>query len=223
MKQGWIYLSHMLGSTTPGYGGRKDFEATHNRCMSKGDTCNQLNIKMSNHVGTHIDLPYHFDATGKKLEDYECSFWFFHQVEVLHLSVQADELILPSMVSVKNPDVDFLILKTGFERFRSEDVFWNANPGLSAELGTFLRSHFKNLRAIGFDCISATSFKNKEQGRLAHQAFLGSGEGSPILIVEDMKLAGLTHGTKLAQVHIAPLLVEAADGVPVTISAQIGF
>ena len=87
-------------------------------------------------------------------------------------------------------------------------------------MARFLKSTYKNLKVIGLDFISATAFKSKEEGRLAHLAFLGSVGGPPILIIEDMKLSAINKTTKIELLHIAPWLIESADGVPVTISAK---
>lgn len=221
MKEKWIYLSHMLNRDTPAYGGKSDFEITEERSIKRGDKCNQLRFAMSNHTGTHIDLPYHFDPLGKKLEDYSPSFWFFNNVEWLEIDVSPGELILSSSLVDLSPEVECLLLKTDFEKFRSTEVYWNNNPGLSAEVGIFLKQRYKNLKVIGLDVISATAFKNKDEGKRAHQQFLGTTVGEPILIMEDMKLSPLQKGNKVEQIHIAPLLIETADGVPVTISAKV--
>ncbi len=220
MVNNWIFLSHYYDSKTPGYGGKVDFVQEHTRCTSNGDKCNQFKFTMSNHVGTHIDLPFHFCGDGKKLEEYSPTDWLFNFIGVVEIDVELNELIFSKKIPKLDDQIEVLILKTNFEVHRNNENYWKANPGLSAELGHFLKEKYKKLKVIGFDFISATSYGHKEEGVLAHRSFLGSENGSPILIVEDMKLS-LLKNNKIDQMFIAPLLIRNADGVPVTIYAKI--
>jgi kynurenine formamidase len=220
-KDNWIYLSHFYNAQTPGYGGKKDFEILEDRCISKGDKCNQFKISMSNHTGTHIDLPFHFHADGKVLQDYSANDWFFEHIECVELNIEKNELIYSHHLPELNKQTECLLLKTNFEDYRMEDTYWGENPGVTEELAKFLKSNYKNLKVVGFDFISATAFKKKEEGRLAHLAFLGIEGGPPILIIEDMKLSSISKTTKIESLHIAPWLIESADGIPVTVSAKI--
>lgn len=221
MKGRWVYLSHFYNEETPGYGGKKDFSIDHTRCIDHGDKCNQFDFTMSNHVGTHCDFPYHFDKSGKKLSDYQVTDFIFTNVEIVNVEVKEGELIYCHHLNKINPCVDFLILNSDFEKNRKEEIYWNNNPGLSAELASFLKANYKNLRAIGVDFISATSYNHKEEGRMAHLAFLGNINGEPIIIVEDMSLCRIRN-SKVKQIIMSPLLISDADGVPVTILAELG-
>ena len=60
-----IFLSHLIDNDTPTYGDSSGIKISHATCMDHGDTANSLSIKINNHVGTHIDLPKHFDNNGK--------------------------------------------------------------------------------------------------------------------------------------------------------------
>ncbi len=220
-KDNWIYLSHYYNQNTPGYGGKKDFVVQETRCISKGDKCNQVQITMNNHTGTHIDLPFHFYADGKVLQDYSANDWIFSNIAFVDIKVQKNELITSDHLPKVDQNIECLFLRTGFEKYRQEPEYWGENPGVTAELAQYLKKQYKNLKLIGFDFISATAFKNKEEGRLAHLAFLESTDGAPILLIEDMKLSALANNQKIDQLHISPLLIESADGVPVTISAKI--
>ena len=66
---------------------------------------------------------------------------------------------------------------------------------------------------IGFDTISFSSMTDRMIGREAHREILGRN----IRIVEDMKLDLVVF--PITQVHAFPLLIEGADGAPVTIIA----
>lgn len=169
-------------------------------------------------MGTHVDVPFHFDKDGKKIDDYPASHWLFKKAFLLELTVAPDEIFHLEKTTAEIPaDCDLLLLRTGFEKFRSEEKYWKNNPGLSKESGSFLKSRFPKLRAVGFDFISLTAFQHRELGRQAHREFLFSDNGEPVCIIEDMKLSEWKRS--YANVAVVPLLMSRADGAPVTVLA----
>lgn len=214
-----IFLSHILDVETPGFGGAQGFFNQQVRGISKGDSCNQSEWRLSNHIGTHIDAPLHFSNSGQAVSAAHAEQWIFTQVDIVEIPVNAGELVLPGdWIDKVARDAELLLLRTGFEKFRGEEMYWASNPGLSAELAKELRRRFPKLRAIGVDFISATSFLHRKAGREAHQAFLSPAlTGNPIWIIEDMSLRDLR--SKPIQVTVAPVRVREADGSPVTVFA----
>ncbi|BBH54063.1 cyclase family protein [Fluviispira sanaruensis] len=217
----YIFLSHFLNEKTPSYGKRSPFIK---RDVSKISCCQSSNSQyweFSNHIGTHVDFPFHFDESGKKLETYSAKDWIFQKPVLIELECAPGYFINIKDLEKHIPEkCDIVFIKTSFEKFRNEDIYWENNPGVLPEVGIWLRKNRKNLKAIGFDFISLTSFSNKEIGGEAHKAFLNSNyEGEPLLIIEDMKLSALISSPK--SVIIAPLLIEGADGSPVTVIAEI--
>lgn len=43
-----------------------DISQRLNSSIAEGSSVNVGEIRMSTHIGTHIDAPYHFDENGKK-------------------------------------------------------------------------------------------------------------------------------------------------------------
>ena len=223
---GRFFLSHPLSAETPGFGGAKDFVVHPQRRISRGDSSNSDRWELSNHIGTHIDAPYHFCEEGNRISDFAADFWFFDHPHLVDLPKLTPDLIGPEL---DKPDswankipmnCDLLLIRTGFEAQRAKEAYWSSNPGLSAELAVFLRAHRPSVRAVGMDFISTTSFKHREAGREAHRAFLNvSGAGHPILLIEDMKLSPLTGAP--VTILVSPLRVDGADGAPVTVIAEI--
>lgn len=214
-----IYLSHILDVETPGFGGAQGFFIQQVRRIANGDSCNQSEWRLSNHIGTHIDAPLHFSDIGQTVSAAEAAQWIFTQVAIVEISVNPGELIAPGdWIAKVAGNTELLLLRTGFEKFRSEELYWSSNPGLSTELANELRARLPKLRAIGVDFISATSFLHRKAGREAHQAFLDPARtGNPIWIIEDMSLKNLK--SKPFQVTVAPVRVRDADGAPVTVFA----
>ncbi len=215
-----VKLSHNISEKTPGYGGEKAFHRDIERSIKKGDTSNNQLWKISSHLGTHVDCPYHFDARGKKLDEFSEEEWVFYKPYVWQVEAEAGDLIEQQDCIPK--DCDFLIIKTGFERFRGETVYWKNNPGLSPKLGKWIREHRPNIKMLGLDFISITSYANRDLGRVAHRSFLDSKEeGKPVRVIEDMSFENIDKDTKFERIVVAPLMVEGSDGAPVTVYAFI--
>lgn len=219
------YLSHAISENTPGYAGKKEILIERSKSLECGDSCNQLKLILSNHTGTHIDLPLHFDKDGQSLSTYLPEFFFFNKIGLLEIDLINEDgfLIdlnnyLEKLEHIKG-DIDFLIIKTNFELNRNTSRYWEFGPGIHAKSAEVLRTKFSNLRAIGFDFLSLTSFQHRVAGREAHQQFLHKNFGRPICIVEDMSLINLSKVPD--ELIIAPLLIENGDGSPVTVFAKI--
>lgn len=214
-----VFLSYFLDSETPLYGGSKGVIIIKERSIENGDSANTKFVKFNNHSGTHIDFPNHFFKEGNTSNYYDANFWQFKKVFLINFKVEKNEIInLTNELLANLPnDLDFLIIKTGFGKFRNTEDYWKNNPGISPETGILLKELFPNLKIIGFDFISLTSFQNRELGRLAHKSFLG-GE-KPILIIEDMNLTEIQDSPK--SLICLPIMLSEVDGAPVTIIATI--
>lgn len=221
-----IYLSYFLTPETPFYGGNGSFQVKTIRSMSRGDECNASHWSFPNHAGTHIDSPRHFVRNGKCIDDQSADFWIFIKSAIVDMSdIAPGTLLTPEMVeNVMNnfyidSDVELLLLKTGMGRYRSQEIYWRRGPIFHPELATYLRRKFLYLRAFGFDTISLSSWVDRGTGREAHRLFL-SGD-RPILLIEDMDLTQVSHGTLFNTVIVAPLLVGSADATPCTVIAEV--
>lgn len=211
------YLSYYLDSKTPIYGGNVGIEIVKINDISKGDTANTKRISLHNHSGTHIDFPNHFLENGKFSSDYSADFWIFNNPYVIKISPEEDEIILltKSLIETIPRETDFLILNTGFYKHRGGEKFWNNNPGMSPDLAKLLKLRCPNLRVLGMDTISLTSYQNRILGREAHRKFLGENN---ILLVEDMNLKNLT--SQPVKLMCFPILIKGIDGCPVTIISE---
>jgi kynurenine formamidase len=215
----YIFLSYFIDTNTPVYGGGKSIKIDDDRSIKNGDTANTKNLNFNNHTGTHIDFPNHFFENGATSEKYGPEFWICNNVCLINRPAVEDEIILldDDFIDSIPSNVEFIIIKTGFGKYREEEKYWKNNPGLSPSNAERLRREFKNLKMIGMDFISLTAFQHREIGRAAHREFLGG--DSPILLVEDMKLDNLSNSP--LSVYCSPLLISGVDGAPITIIAKI--
>ena len=214
----YIYLSHFLSESTPTYGKRDKFKIEKTSSIKHGDTANSYALNLStNHMSTHIDLPKHFFDNGQCLNDFEPSYWFYNHVSLIDLPKNKGELIIPKDFSSKELDskTEIILIKTGFEKYRSKDLYWKENPGVAPDLADYLINKCPNIRTLGFDFISLTSFQHRSIGKEAHRAFLNPEK--PITIIEDMHLEKIN--TSPICLNVFPLLVKDIDSSPVNVIA----
>lgn len=217
----YILLSHVLRQDTPSYGNRDKVIIRVNSSIKAGETANSSCLVLSNnHIGTHIDVPRHFSDNGKKTTDYSIGEYIFEKCQVLDVPCDSAKIISISDLNGLREDIDLLLIRTGYESKRGTDEYWNNNPGLNPELADDLRNKCPNLRCVGFDFISVTSWQHRPEGRLAHKAFLAPDNGDrEIWAIEDMSL--LNTPKEIKKVIVAPLLIEDGNGTAVTVIAEL--
>lgn len=216
-----VFMSHPLTEDTPTYGNRDKFTIKKNSEIVNGFGANTSTFTFSNnHMGTHLDTPFHFCSNGRRTLDYHAADFFFQKVAVIECPCNRAKLICMDDLDLHDVsnDVEFLLIDTDYEQYRPLDKYHNDNPGFHPNLADNLRKKFKNLRAIGFDSISLTSWKFRPAGRESHTAFL-CGQ-PPILIVEDVSFKELRK-KEIDWLIVAPLRTSDGNGGPVTIMAKI--
>jgi arylformamidase len=218
MKSNLVRLSYILSPDLSAYGDGDRIVIDHERSIVKGDTSNNTKISLSSHFGTHIDFPLHFIQNGRAINSYELSEFIFSKILIIDISHESilDYIIGSEVFENINsdPEIEIIILYTGFSLVRDKEKYWKENYGLSPQIPTLLEGKFPGLRAIGFDLISLSSFQRRELGRKAHQEFLSR----DILIIEDMDLHSFERGNMtLKKIIVIPLFVDQAEGCPVTV------
>ena len=218
----WIYLSYELSDKFTSYGNGDRISAKPSSKICCGASNNSTNLKFNSHFGTHIDFPYHFSDSGKKGELYDPEKFIFDWVQVICLENNnySDYLIKQKNIMDFNFDkkTEFLIIKTGFCNIRHEREYWENYPGIHADLAKYFKERMPNLRAIGLDTISISSYQNRSHGRIAHKKFLIENN---ILIVEDMNLKLVNNNSRIDKLIVSPLRFKNSDGAPTTIFANI--
>ena len=218
-----IYLSYILDDNTPTYGNRNKFICEKKSDISKGDVANDSIIKTTVHIGTHIDMPYHFFEDGQTIENFDVDYFRFTNILFIDMIpkdvIIKDDLITLLKKQTNKDSYDMLIVKTGICHKRYSKDFWQTNYGFDPSIAEYLKMEFSNIRVIGFDSISVSSFANRMLGRKSHKAFLNPKQ--PILILEDMDLTNINKDSKILKLDIAPLRTAKCDGLPCTIIAEV--
>ena len=223
-----VRLSYSLGMGMPLYPGSPGTDLSVVKCRDSGDSCNTSQITMSNHAGTHIDGPAHFETSGKKISDYDLNSLVFKYISIADCHKEAEAPILPEdLKGCLNDDTDLLLIRTGFSKYRipvvrecHNDLYCSKNPYLHSDAAQMLREHYAGIKAIGIDCISIGSHANRDMGRRAHEILLSTGKykKDPILIIEDMFIP--EGPSRVEEIVVVPLYCEGIDSSPCTI---LGF
>jgi kynurenine formamidase len=216
-----VFLSYPFEKDFPVFGGRARVEASTVKDMDRGDSCNVYRLTLDNHWGTHIDAPNHFFREGRAVCDYPPEFFVFSHPFVIDVDLKEAEILgVTDTIRAIPLDTDLVLFRSGWGRFRDEEKYVKRNPGLSPDIGRFLRSCRPSVRAVGMDWISTSSFADRETGRLAHAAFLDPrGQGYPVLLIEDMLLP--QNIVSFTEVIVAPLMVRGIDSAPCTVIGRI--
>ncbi len=215
---GIVWLSHILEEEMPLYGGDR-LSILPGKSILGGDSCNTLYLKLPNHTGSHVDVPYHFLVAGKKIDELPPEEFVYNYPVWLDVQAAPGELLIGDLFpfhQLPEDKVDLVLIRTGFERFRSLPTYWQESPGLAVELMEKIFSSFPNIKGLGVDLISISSPAHRKEGRRVHRYILSRG----VLIFEDLRLSPLHGQSQLVKVIALPLRIAGGDGAPCTV---LGF
>ncbi|MFH1369576.1 MAG: cyclase family protein [Elusimicrobiota bacterium] len=215
------FLSYPMAEYIPSYGKpSQKIGVSRKKSLSSGDSCNVFELRFENHWGTHVDCPNHFFRKGMKAVNYPAAYWIFDRPQVVKLALRAGQPASIDMFKGRiNNNTDLLILKSGWGKFRRKPVYSLRNPAIHPDTARWLRANYRNLRAVGIDWISVSSFSDRAMGRETHNAFLDpDSPGRPLLLIEDMKIPNKKN--KLLKVTALPLIFTNIDSAPCTVIGE---
>lgn len=164
------------------------------------DGWNEHEIRITTHVSTHIDVPYHFFVNGKKLDDFSIEKFVGRGVLV---DCHGQKVVEKIKERVRNGDI--VLFYTGQSKKRKEDYGKNApviSPSLAKELVK------KKIKMIGVD-----AFSPDNEPFEVHSILLKNG----ILIVENLVNLDKLLGRRFDVIAL-PLKL-ALDGAPCRVIA----
>jgi kynurenine formamidase len=222
-----VRLSHPLSENTPFYEGLRPPSLEQLYGLERGDTCNSFYLTTSNHAGTHVDAPNHFNLRGRKITEYSPDELVFEKPAMVPFEVPNDRLIFPEhlrRIEDARPDCDILLLRSGFSaRYRDRDrkEYVDRGPGFSRAAAEYIMDTLLQLRAIAMDIISASSLLHDAEGAEAHRVFLGCEGYGPrsVLLIEDAHIPDDLDVPK--RILLAPWMMEGLDSAPCTVLAEI--
>lgn len=168
----------------------------------------ELELKISTHTGTHIDSPAHMELDGKTLDQMPIE-QFIGLAILIDISNDYNEKIELELIKLYEKDIlnsDFVIFKTGWEKYWNTKDYFNRFPTLSLESTKWLVK--QNIKGIGIDAISVDSIDSENFEN--HHEILTQNN---MIIIEN-----LTNLKKLPTkftLSVLPLKIQKADGSPV--------
>ena len=185
------------------------------RSIQEGDAFNWFRLHLQEHVGTHMDSPFHFRQEGRKINELKMEE-FFVESRIIDLSdLQPNELITKEMLLAYEkehgliPTEKGLILYTGWSRTWGTMEYLQQNPGLSAEAAEYLAS--KNPILIGLDIPSVDV--RGDSAFPAHHAILS--RDIPIIETLSGELAKVLEVSKDFLLVATPLKIIGGTASPV--------
>lgn len=155
-------------------------------------------MRLTSHLGTHIDVPAHIFQDGKNICDFPLEKFSGRGVCLPANEIEKLDIILLDKI-------DYLLVYTGWDKYWNNDKYFENYPVLSKNIIKKIAD--SHLKGIGIDCISPDSCSSEELEN--HKILLNSEK----LIVENLcqleKLLG-----KEFYFLCFPLKIE-ADGSPV--------
>lgn len=197
----WRDISQLLNENTPYWPGDTPYSYHLNAEITMGSSVNVGEIRMSTHLGTHIDAPYHFDEDGKKIIELDLELYIGPAL-VVHVDVDKS-IGVEALVDIDLNGIERLLLATG--KWKDRSHFPEEIPAIEPDLAPYLAE--KGVKLLGLDLPSVDFLDSKDLP--AHHALGSVG----IHILEGLVLESVESG--LYDLAALPLALEKGDGSPV--------
>jgi arylformamidase len=196
-------VSVPLTATTPVWPGDPPVRIAAVSRIEDGDDCNVCAVSLSCHAGTHVDVPWHFDQHGKRLDDIPLDAWlgpcYVADLPTIPISITAgdlDQALIP-------PDVTRLLLRT-HEARPDREGFSEQFAGLAPDAAEWILA--RGIRLVGIDTPSIEPFHSP--GDPVHKRLLDH----DVLIIESLDLSAVSAGWY--QLICLPLKLTGVDAAP---------
>lgn len=198
-----IDLSHTLEEGMPVFPGTESPRLEPVCTMAKDGFREKL-LTLYSHTGTHMDAPSHMLEDGKNLDDYEVHH-FVGQALVVNCIEAEKEISLDMIKAYDLSDVDFVLLRTGWDEKWGSEAYFKDFPALTIEAADYLAS--LHLKGLGVDCISVDLMESETFD--VHKILLNK----DMVMIENLR--NLSHLDEIFTLHVLPLKIKSADGSPV--------
>ena len=214
-------VSWPIDTAAPGWPGNPTFTFDQFSRIADGDSANTFVLHLYNHFGTHMDAPNHFNDKGARMYTFPIDTFLFDHPLLLDIPKQGGEKVTAADLAAHADALatcDLLMVRTGFEKVRSEDParYSEDGPAISCDACKYLMQNFAGrIRAIAMDFISLATPQDPADGDEAHRWMCGSYSDGNIFIIEDVKLSEVNAG-KIVRAAAIPLYIHDVDSSPVT-------
>ncbi len=204
-----IDLTHTIRSGMPVYPGDPTSPAIVRESEHGAGSHQSSSVRLGCHTGTHIDLPLHFRAGEPSLEAFPAERCVGPAVVV-----DAPEGEIPASVldGIDLAGIDFVLLRTGWERHWGGDRYYDGWPFLAPALAERLAA--ARLKGVGLDTPSIDPGDSETCHRLLAAAGM-------------INIENLAHLQRLpvgrpVRLWVLPLRLDGAEASPVRAVAEVG-
>lgn len=174
--------------------------------MEAGDEANVTFLKMSAHVGTHVDAPFHFLGGDTPTVEKLSLNVLIGRAYVLEIPPEADRIEAALLSRMNIPARTRRILfKTRNSQLwaKGESAFQTDFVALTEDAAHFLVE--RGIRLVGVDYLSVAPYS---AGTPVHQILLRAG----VVLLEGLNLSQVSPGRY--SLYCLPLKIQGADGAP---------
>jgi arylformamidase len=206
----FVRLSYEIREGGPAWPGDPGYNWEQVISIARGDVANRGILHLSNHFGTHLDAPNHFNDEGPKIADVPLERFIYERPLLIDAPKGDRELVSRADLEAHDEairEADLVLIRTG----------WG---GVSPEACDYLIEQ-PQLKAIALDIVSLASYHRLDpEGILAHQILCGVGRKDRyVIIIEDVDL--LLYPADARRVYAVPLFPKGADSSPCTVFAEV--
>lgn len=195
-----IDITQTLDSHTAPWPGDTPFTYKVNWSKETTGSVNVGEIRMSCHLGTHIDAPFHYDDNGAKIHELPLHGFIG---QALVKEIKKDPIEITDLEPLNFTGVTKLLIKTS--AWKDKTTFPTTIPTIHPDVASYLKENGIDL--VGVDLPSIDQLDSK--GLDTHHAFQQHG----INILEGIVLDDVTEG--IYELIALPLKLKDADGSPV--------
>ena len=200
-----VDLTHYINKTMTVYPGTEKPKIKKANTLEK-DGFRESKLTMYSHVGTHIDAPAHMLEKSSYLDELHISHFIGRATILDFTSKLKIELKDIKLYEEEIKNSEFIIIKTGWEKYWGEDKYFKGFPTMDEECVNWI-SKF-NLKGIGVDAISIDSVDSEEF--IVHKTILSKN----IISIENLCNLDSVK-SKYFTLSVLPLKLSEADGSPV--------
>lgn len=200
-----VDLTHYINEDMTVYPGTEKPKIKKANTLEK-DGFRESKLTMYSHVGTHIDAPAHMLEKSSYLDELHIGRFIGRATILDFTSKLKIELKDIKLYEEEIKNSEFIIIKTGWEKYWGEDKYFKGFPTMDEECVNWI-SKF-NLKGIGVDAISIDSVDSEEF--IVHKTILSKN----IISIENLCNLDSVK-SKYFTLSVLPLKLSEADGSPV--------
>ncbi|MGM0705075.1 MAG: cyclase family protein [Bacteroidota bacterium] len=196
----WIDISQPLHADVAAWPGDVPLSQRPTLSIHDGDAVNCSAIRMSTHLGTHADAPYHVDSAGATTSQWALDV-FLGPAEVVAIPPEADAICPEHIDTTTAPRLLFKTVSSQRSATRWNETF----PVVSAEAVSWMHAH--DVCLIGTDTPSVDPANSTVL--TAHHAL----NDAQIVNLENLRLGAVAAGRYTLMA--LPLRLTGSDAAPV--------